>query len=289
MLNQPDIVLEHKHDRRKPSVASTQRLIHLMYNSSDLESPCFWHQSPNGIPIGAVHHTVDGNEVPISVLKANTLDPTLWAAAKKPPHYIGTWPPSSALDLLGTPSKEELCVVCEGKEICSCDYSRWVDEMHNFFVNEMRISAISGKGYGVFSRASIPGQKTLGEYTGELVPTDFHDKKTDEEAQYFSKIEIGKWKCVRGEMTTQVPKCSIDANLKGSVLRFMNHSCNANSELLVARVGMHTRVLIVDSLRPIAKGKEITIDYGPDYFRPGEVCMCGSKECRYITKKSTMT
>lgn len=63
--------------------------------------------------------------------------------------------------------------------------------------------------------------------------------------------------------------------------RFLNHSCEPNCALLLMDDpnSMHGRVVVVETLRPIAKGEELTIDYAwpVDNAIP---CLCNSPNCR---------
>lgn len=67
----------------------------------------------------------------------------------------------------------------------------------------------------------------------------------------------------------------------GNNARFLNHSCNPNSELQVWRVNNEYRVGVF-SIRKIKKNEEITIDYSFDSFseEPWE-CHCGENNCKY--------
>jgi hypothetical protein len=63
------------------------------------------------------------------------------------------------------------------------------------------------------------------------------------------------------------PICWIDASTKGSIFRFMVHSCRPNVQVIQARVGTHNRILGVQTVRAILPGGLITIDYGPEWFQ----------------------
>ena len=57
--------------------------------------------------------------------------------------------------------------------------------------------------------------------------------------------------------------------------RFANHDCMANAEFFVA----DNHEVIVKAVRGIVKGEEITVQYGKDYFGPGNTdCLCGTCE-----------
>ncbi|CAG0890824.1 unnamed protein product [Cyprideis torosa] len=72
----------------------------------------------------------------------------------------------------------------------------------------------------------------------------------------------------------------IDATYKGNVSRFINHSCEPNSETQKWTVNGDLRVGFF-STRKIAPGEEITFDYKFErYGRAAQKCLCGSAKCR---------
>lgn len=66
----------------------------------------------------------------------------------------------------------------------------------------------------------------------------------------------------------------------GNYTRFINHSCNPNSQLeQFTWLGMQ-RTIVVS--KGIAAGREITIDYSGRYWRRlSKTCLCGEACCRY--------
>lgn len=64
--------------------------------------------------------------------------------------------------------------------------------------------------------------------------------------------------------------------------RFLNHSCDPNCTLYVIEFkirGVEKRRVVLETLKTIAKGEELTIDYAwsADAAIP---CLCGSAKCR---------
>jgi uncharacterized protein len=101
----------------------------------------------------------------------------------------------------------------------------------------------SGSGLGLFADESIPANRFLIEYWGDLL--------VDEEAQkiggkYLFELENGK---------------TIVGATRQNTARYANHSCRPNSEVRI--VG--DRVFLF-SLRRIEAGEEIGYDYGKEYF-----------------------
>lgn len=80
--------------------------------------------------------------------------------------------------------------------------------------------------------------------------------------------------------------CWLDANRRGSIFQFMNHSCDPNARVSPGRCGVHNRVLYVYSTRPILRGEQITISYGDHWYStPDEPCLCKSSKCKNPPKE----
>ncbi len=69
---------------------------------------------------------------------------------------------------------------------------------------------------------------------------------------------------------------SIDASRGGNATAYINHSCAPNCFSRVTRGHM-----LFLSLRDIAAGEEITLDYTPSQH-PGRPCTCGAANCRGV-------
>jgi len=75
----------------------------------------------------------------------------------------------------------------------------------------------------------------------------------------------------------------IDAT-KGSIARFVNHSCKPNSRMVKWIVGGKPRMALFAGDNPIMSGDELTYDYNFDPFSAKNVqeCRCGSENCRGV-------
>jgi [histone H3]-lysine4 N-trimethyltransferase ASH1L len=75
----------------------------------------------------------------------------------------------------------------------------------------------------------------------------------------------------------------IDAT-KGSIARFVNHSCKPNCRMVKWIVGGKPRMALFAGDRPIMTGEELTYDYNFDPFSAKNVqeCRCGSDNCRGV-------
>lgn len=75
----------------------------------------------------------------------------------------------------------------------------------------------------------------------------------------------------------------IDAT-RGSIARFVNHSCEPNCEMVKWIVRGKPRMALFAGKKPIMTGEELTYDYNFDPFSTQNMqeCRCGSKNCRGV-------
>ena len=80
--------------------------------------------------------------------------------------------------------------------------------------------------------------------------------------------------------TSTGPTYQIFQGRRGNFTRFVNHSCNPNSQYeRFSWMGLQRIVLVS---RGIEAGNEITVDYGERYWENlDKVCRCGEGCCRY--------
>jgi hypothetical protein len=125
----------------------------------------------------------------------------------------------------------------------------------------LRIGASRIHHLGVFAEERIPARRNVIEYVGELVnPVETYRRVKDARETYSFKLDEF-WR--------------IDGSVGGSGAEFINHSCDPN--LRWRRLG--NRVLC-QSVRPIAAGEELTLDYHFSPKSPKVPCQCGSPRCR---------
>eukprot|EP00803_Ostreobium_quekettii_P008280 evm.model.scf_1450.3 EVM.evm.TU.scf_1450.3 scf_1450:26714-35429(-) len=156
-----------------------------------------------------------------------------------------------------------------------------------------------GKGWGVIAMEPIPRGHCIFEYAGELQTEEemqhcaserHHTKYVfDVDARTSQKDFRSLSSSDRGQLTC------IDAQRKGNISRFVNHSCDPCMEVRkmtrrTARVfkseGGVPRILF-QSLCDIVPGQELTVDYFPDLSREQlercehkTPCLCGSDKCK---------
>ncbi|KAI5704834.1 hypothetical protein M8J75_009263 [Diaphorina citri] len=148
---------------------------------------------------------------------------------------------------------------CSNKRFQNLEYARC-----EMFKTEM-------KGFGLRALEDIPADTFLFEYVGEVVDTrEFHRRalgysQDNNRHYYFMSLR---------------PDAIIDATMKGNISRFINHSCDPNSETQKWTVDGELRIGFF-SRKNIKQGEELTFDYQYQrYGKEAQKCYCGSKNCR---------
>lgn len=135
---------------------------------------------------------------------------------------------------------------------------------------EVRRSTIQGR--GAFATRDIRRGERIGEYRGERISWEEADSRYDDESQERHHTFLFE---VDDETV-------IDAGVRGSGVKYINHSCDPNCEAVIE----DGRVFI-DAIRPIRKGQELFYDYSyvlderhTPAVKKRYPCWCGSKNCR---------
>ncbi|XP_017465472.1 PREDICTED: histone-lysine N-methyltransferase SETD2-like [Rhagoletis zephyria] len=134
------------------------------------------------------------------------------------------------------------------------------------------------KGWGLRTLEDLPPHSFIMEYVGEVVDAfDFYKRvekyeKRKTEHHYFMVLQADEF---------------IDATRKGNVTRFINHSCDPNSQTEKWTVNGELRVGFF-TFKHVKAGEEITFDYQfQRYGKKAQKCFCGTdKCCGYIGGKS---
>lgn len=140
----------------------------------------------------------------------------------------------------------------------------------------VRRSKIHGR--GVVATKDIPAGTRIIEYVGERITKAESDRRDEARAARAAKGGDG---CV---YIFEINKRhDIDGDVPWNTARFINHSCEPNCES--ENVRGH---IWITASRDIAKGEELTYDYGFDVENwQDHPCRCGAKRCvGYIVSKS---
>ena len=124
---------------------------------------------------------------------------------------------------------------------------------------EARPSAIDG--LGAFAAEAIPARRRIGSIHGEAISV--------------AEARIRATRHERVMIVEVSTRRALDFHRSTDLLRYTNHSCAPNARLVVRR----GQVGIV-SLRPIAAGEEICVDYGETHHEGRRRCGCAAPGCR---------
>ncbi|KAF7510634.1 hypothetical protein GJ744_006246 [Endocarpon pusillum] len=129
------------------------------------------------------------------------------------------------------------------------------------------------RGFGVRSNRTFEPNQIIVEYTGEIITQDECDKRMrtlykNNECYYLMLFD---------------QNMIIDAT-RGSIARFVNHSCEPNCRMEKWTVGGKPRMALFAGDKGIMTGDELTYDYNFDPFSQKNVqeCRCGSSKCRGV-------
>jgi uncharacterized protein len=125
---------------------------------------------------------------------------------------------------------------------------------------EVRCSSIHGR--GLFARIDLPARRKLGELSGRLVRLP-QARKERESLPVIYFVEVSR-------------RYALDCQ-EGNVFKHLNHSCEPNCYLRINR-----RIVEVYTLLNVARGTEVTVDYGMTPHKQGMNCLCGQLRCRRI-------
>lgn len=132
-------------------------------------------------------------------------------------------------------------------------------------------------GNGVFAKVDLAAGEELVEYVGRLLTHAQADRlyaDTGDSGHTF--------------LFTLNERYVIDANVDGNVARWINHSCAPNCRAVHEEGGGNGRAdrVLIETLRPIAAGEELTYDYGivleqrlTERLKRIWACRCGAPDC----------
>ena len=140
-------------------------------------------------------------------------------------------------------------------------------------------------GTGVFAARKIKAGDDVVQYEGRLITHAYADK------HYGDGGETG-----HTFLFTLNDRYIIDANVGGTDARWINHSCDPNCQAVLYEDDKGRKKkdrVVIEALRDIARGEELTYDYGitlevrqtPRLKKIWE-CRCGSPKCTGTMLKS---
>lgn len=118
---------------------------------------------------------------------------------------------------------------------------------------------------GAFATRDIPKGTQIVEYKGKLI-----SKKLSEDISSKHRDKGELW------IFTLNNKYDIDGSRQGNESRYVNHSCDPNCEA----TNYDDEEIMIETLRDIKKGEELTYNYGFDEPDEAFPCLCGSPKCK---------
>lgn len=130
------------------------------------------------------------------------------------------------------------------------------------------------QGWGVFTEEFIPGGDFVIEYKGEIVT------KAEAEIRFAKYTASG----LPDYLFTMDSTSICDATMRGSMARFLNHSCDPNCYSTIVSQSGRKKIGIF-ALRDIKVGEELCYDY--KFQEDADVnnkikCNCGAKNCKGV-------
>lgn len=109
-------------------------------------------------------------------------------------------------------------------------------------------------GFGVITNVDLPKRAYIGEYTGIVRRRKFFEDHKNGYCFVYGTPDIISSPFV------------IDAQPKGNYTRFINHSDSPNLEPAAVYCDGLLHIILY-TIKPIAKGTQLTYDYGEDYWK----------------------
>ncbi|CAA0808838.1 Histone-lysine N-methyltransferase ASHH1 [Striga hermonthica] len=147
---------------------------------------------------------------------------------------------------------------CSNQKFQKCEYA------------ETKLFKTEGRGWGLVANQKIKAGQFIIEYCGEVISSEVAKQRSQTyEAQGLTDAYI----------ISLNANHFIDATKKGSLARFINHSCQPNCETRKWTVLGETRVGIF-AKEDIACGTELAYDYNFEWYGGVTVrCLCGAANC----------
>lgn len=140
------------------------------------------------------------------------------------------------------------------------------------------------KGWGLRLDVAVEAGQFIHEYIGDVISSETCSNRLKQQYTAAKKSRMTHDQ-VHHYFLNMGDNMVIDAESRGGVCRFLNHSCNPNCEIQVWKVNNEPRAGLF-ALRNIPEGSELTIDYRYDGLDENIVktqpCFCGEPNCAKV-------
>lgn len=132
----------------------------------------------------------------------------------------------------------------------------------------VEVMETGGKGYGVRAMRTFEPNQIIVEYAGEIITQAECERRMK---QVYKRDKVNRFDpSSRRQHSVNIRQCYylmsfdnkmiIDAT-RGTIARFVNHSCEPNCEMIKWTVGGEPRMALFAGNRGIMTGEELTYDY----------------------------
>ncbi|KAE9963101.1 hypothetical protein BLS_009687 [Venturia inaequalis] len=149
----------------------------------------------------------------------------------------------------------------------------------NLWGEGVEVMKTGERGHGVRAMRSFEPHQIIVEYCGEIITQDESDRRMNNDYKGKNDYYLMVFK----------DRLIIDAT-RGSICRFVNHSCEPNCYVEMWTVNGEPRMGLFAGEDGIFTGEELTYDYNFEVYSEDnvQVCLCGSENCRGILGPTTL-
>lgn len=188
-------------------------------------------------------------------------------------------------------TKTVTCVNRSANVLCppDCAPTCLQQPSRNYLASAVLSLVISPGNSGLFAAEIIKPYEFIGEYLGHVQTIDeFNDTLDPNKESYIHCRDISYTATMRD--ANLAVDLIIDALLEGSLMRFANHSCHPNAEIVVIWRGL-TPTLFLRASSIINPGEEITFNYNWTYQRGSKAhrCLCNPSRAPHYIEKGVPT
>ncbi|GAA0138522.1 hypothetical protein LIER_34945 [Lithospermum erythrorhizon] len=147
---------------------------------------------------------------------------------------------------------------CRNQKFQKCEYFK------------TKLFKTDGRGWGLLADENIKAGQYIIEYCGEVISSEEAERRS----------HTYETEGVKGSYIISLDSSYfVDATRKGSLARFINHSCQPNCETRKWTVLGETRVGIF-AKQDICVGTELVYDYNFEWYGGATIrCLCGAENC----------